>query len=49
MHGQGTFTWSKGDEYKGQWQFGKMHGHGTKKMANGDSYDGEWKNDKVRI
>ena len=40
MHGQGTFMWSKGDMYDGDWKAGKMHGHGVKKMGNGDVYEG---------
>ena len=40
MHGKGTFMWSKGDMYDGDWRAGKMHGHGVKKMGNGDVYEG---------
>ena len=40
MHGKGTFMWSKGDMYEGDWRAGKMHGHGVKKMGNGDVYEG---------
>ncbi len=28
-NGEGTFTWSDGGKYVGEWKDGKMHGQGT--------------------
>jgi hypothetical protein len=47
--GQGTYVWSNGDEYKGDWKEGKRDGEGklTLKTPDGDSIvDGLWQNDK---
>jgi hypothetical protein len=35
-----------GNEYKGEWENGKMHGNGIMKFADGDVYEGEWENGK---
>jgi len=45
MHGQGTFTSTKGTQYVGAWKHGKMHGEGTYTFASGNQYRGKWKND----
>ena len=45
MHGQGTFTSTKGTQYVGAWKHGKGHGEGTYTFASGNQYRGEWKND----
>ena len=29
MDGQGTFTWSDGDKFEGEWKDDYKHGHGT--------------------
>lgn len=38
----GTFTWSDGGTYSGEWQNGKMQGQGTYTQANGNIYVGQW-------
>ena len=47
MHGEGSFYYVNGDEYKGAFKNGTMHGQGRYTEANGDRYEGEWK-DGVR-
>jgi hypothetical protein len=47
MHGQGTYTYSNGDKYEGEWQDDKMHGYGIYTYSNGDKYEGEWQDDKI--
>ena len=34
-HGQGTYTFSNGDQYVGEFRDNKMHGHGTYTHADG--------------
>jgi len=29
LNGQGTYTWSNGNKYEGEWKDGKEHGQGT--------------------
>ena len=43
----GTYTYSSGDKYVGEFKDGKRNGQGTYTAANGDKIVGEWKNDKV--
>ena len=38
----GTFTWSGGDKYFGEFKDDEQHGQGTYTYANGDKYVGEW-------
>jgi hypothetical protein len=45
-HGQGSYTWTNGDEYIGNWNEGKRHGQGTYTWTNGDEYTGKWKEHK---
>ena len=50
-HGQGTFTWSNGDKYVGEYRDDKKHGQGTytfgpKSEWSGDKYVGEYKDGK---
>ena len=42
----GTYTFSNGDKYVGEFKDDKFHGKGTYTFANGNKYVGEWKNDK---
>lgn len=35
-HGEGTYHYSNGDRYKGQWKWNKMHGHGVYTYLSGD-------------
>ena len=41
--GQGTYTWSNGNKYVGEWKGDNMHGQGTYTWPNGDKYVGVWK------
>lgn len=48
-NGIGTYTWFSGDEYIGEWEFGKRNGEGIYKFKydNKDSLQtGLWKDDK---
>jgi hypothetical protein len=40
--GQGTMTWSNGDQYVGSWASGNRSGQGTMTWSNGDQYVGSW-------
>ena len=44
--GEGTYKYSNGAEYTGQWEGGKRNGKGTNKYSSGAVYTGEWKEDK---
>ena len=44
-NGLGTYKWSNGDVYKGQWKDGNLNGVGTFKWPNGDVYTGQYKDD----
>ena len=46
QNGKGTYTWSNGNEYVGEWKDGKEHGQGTYTFTEDRNYDGEWKNGK---
>ena len=46
VNGQGTYTWSDGEQYIGEWKDNKKNGLGTYTFADGDKYVGEWKDDK---
>ena len=46
VNGQGTYTWSGGAQYIGEFKDGKGHGQGTNNFANGDQYIGEYKDGK---
>ena len=46
-HGQGTYSWSNGDKYVGEWEDNKKHGQGTWTLADGTKHEGEWKNDEL--
>ena len=45
-NGQGTFTYSGGDKYVGEFKDNKYHGEGTYTFSNGDKYVGEFKDSK---
>jgi hypothetical protein len=49
QHGQGTYTWGKGewegDKYVGAFKDDMMHGQGTYTTPDGDKYVGEFKDD----
>ena len=42
----GTYTWSNGDKYVGEWMNDDLHGQGTFTWADGEKYVGEFKDDK---
>mmetsp|Transcript_1127 Transcript_1127/g.1136 ORF Transcript_1127/g.1136 Transcript_1127/m.1136 type:complete len:89 (-) Transcript_1127:31-297(-) len=46
MHGFGTFLWSDGRKYEGDYENDIKHGHGVFTWPDGKVYDGEWKNGK---
>ncbi|ELR18567.1 RhoGEF domain containing protein [Acanthamoeba castellanii str. Neff] len=41
----GTYSYSTGGEFTGQWQLGKRHGSGRLEYFNGNVYDGAWQED----
>ena len=43
---QGTYTWTNGDQYGGEWKDDKRHGQGTYTYADGSKEEGIWKDDK---
>jgi hypothetical protein len=45
--GYGTYKYSDGSVYVGQFKDGKANGYGTCYYANGDKYVGYWKNHKA--
>ena len=44
--GQGTYTNSRGDTYRGQWRDGVKFGIGTLTKNNGEIYKGDWQENK---
>ena len=46
-NGFGTWVYSTGDKYTGNWVNKQMHGNGTYYYANGDIYKGDFKNDRL--
>ena len=42
----GSYTWSDGTKYIGEWKDNKQHGQGTTIWADGNKYSGEFKNGK---
>lgn len=45
-NGEGTYRWSSGTVYEGQWKDGKKNGQGTAKYLDGGVYEGQYKDDK---
>lgn len=43
MHGEGTYKFTSGNEYTGQWNKGVMNGFGKMLYVDGSSYEGQWK------
>ena len=43
MHGKGTYCFSNGNRYEGEWEKDNMNGQGILYYANNDRYEGEWK------
>ena len=48
-HGQGTYTWTTGDKFKGKWEAGIRNGVGFLKYTKGTKYEGQWKNDEPEV
>ena len=46
MEGYGTFTWSDGRKYVGEYKNDQKHGQGTFEWPDGRKYIGEWKDGK---
>ena len=42
-HGRGTYWFSSGDVYEGEWRGGKRDGRGTQRQTDGSTFYGEWK------
>ena len=42
MHGQGTYTYSSGSKYIGEYKDGNMHGKGTSTFPDGTEETGIW-------
>ena len=42
-NGYGTYTWTEGDKYIGEWKDSQFYGHGTYNYSNGDKYVGSWR------
>mmetsp|Transcript_16598 Transcript_16598/g.14493 ORF Transcript_16598/g.14493 Transcript_16598/m.14493 type:complete len:204 (-) Transcript_16598:96-707(-) len=47
MHGQGTYTFTNGSVYTGEWIKGKRQGNGKINYLDGSSYEGQWDNDQM--
>ena len=45
-HGQGSYIYSIGDKYVGEYKYGKKNGKGFYTFANGNNYLGEFKDHK---
>ena len=45
-NGQGTYQYSNGDKYKGQWKNNRLDGQGTLTYLDGSKYEGQWKNNQ---
>ena len=43
QNGQGTYSYSDGLQYEGEWNNGRKHGQGTFTYSDGKRYEGEWK------
>ena len=46
MEGKGTFTWSDGRKYTGEYVNDQKHGQGTFEWPDGRKYIGEWNQGK---
>jgi len=44
MHGSGTYKWSDGRIYSGEYVMGVKKGHGIYRWEDGRVYWGEWAN-----
>jgi hypothetical protein len=46
-NGTGTYIFSDGGKYSGQWKNLRQHGKGTATMASGSTYEGDWNNGAI--
>ncbi len=46
FHGQGTYKYTNGNVYEGEWVDGRKSGQGTQTWANGEKYTGAWSNNR---
>ncbi len=46
IHGKGTYRWSDGRVYNGQYENDKKHGYGVYIWADGRAYLGNWTDGK---
>ena len=47
MHGQGTYVWSNGNTYSGEWSNDMANGRGIFVWANGTTHAGEWRDNRA--
>lgn len=47
MHGKGTYKFTSGNEYSGDWTTNTMNGFGKMVYADGSSYEGYWDENKM--
>ena len=45
-NGKGTYKYSDGAKYKGQWKNSRLDGQGTLTYLDGSKYMGQWKNNQ---
>lgn len=45
-HGKGTYFWSDGEKYVGNWKNDKEEGKGIRYLTNGSNYSGQWEKGK---
>jgi hypothetical protein len=45
-NGKGTYVYTNGTVYDGEWKNGNKHGKGKESFKTGDVYEGQWKNGK---
>jgi hypothetical protein len=43
-HGIGTYYWSDGSKYEGEWKENNLHGYGFYNFTDNRSYIGQWRN-----
>ena len=46
-HGEGIYTWARGDQYVGQFKDGESHGKGTYTYVSGTIHSGQFKNGTI--
>ena len=46
FHGKGTYKYTNGNVYEGDWVDGRKNGQGTQTWSNGEKYEGGWSNNR---